>query len=381
MMPVLTVALACLAIAIPVLACARIRGSSGNVGDVLSLLVAVSSFLFASGVALSSLYGVAYVIETHDLRIAHEGWLAVALKGALVGVLVYVTLRLLFYRLAALTLRWTLRERYKEESLALQLRSTVWETVGFTLCFAILFLIADSSDGTSQTWLLLLLPIFGGIIPLYETLILPWLRFLGAPRLTGRDLDDIEDWLEDICARRRIPPFRIRVQEGDLANAFAIGGLFRHLIVIGGGLIDGMTTHEVKAVLAHEIAHVIRRDVPRLLLPMSIVSGTCWLFCLWHFANPLFDENTVSGILRGGAIAGFSALVFMVVIPGYFMRRMEYRTDRLAVELLGDGEVLADALRTLAALNEQPIRNGSWSHPSTLNRINAIREPMRGESG
>jgi Zn-dependent protease with chaperone function len=193
-------------------------------------------------------------------------------------------------------------------------------------------------------------------------------------------LGDIDEWLEGICARQKIPPFRIRVQEGDLANAFAIGGLFRHLIVIGGGLIDGMPTDQVKAVLAHEIAHVIRRDVPRFLLPLSVVSGTCWLFCLWYFANPLFEANTVSGILAGGAVAGLSAVTFMIAIPSYSMRRMEYRADRLAVELLGDGQVFADALRTLAALNEQPIRQGHWSHPSTLKRIRAIEESIHSRS-
>ena len=372
-MPILTVALGCLAIAIPILAYARLRGNSGKGGGALSLFVLVSSFLFSSGVALSSLSGAAYLIDTHDLRIDHEGWLAVATNGAIAGLLVYVSLRLLVYRLAALTLDWTLREKRREESLALQLRSTLWEIAGFTFAFAIVFLIANYFEDRGQTRLWFLFPVFAAMIPLYETLLLPWLRFLGSPRLTARDLGDIQEWLEHIAIRQRVPPFRIRVQEGDLTNAYAIGGLFQHLIVLGGRLIDGMPANQLKAVLAHEIAHVIRRDVPRFLLPMAVVSGTCWLFCVWNFASPLFNTNTVSGILAAGGIAGLSALVFMIVIPGYFMRRMEYRADLLAVELLGDGEALVDALRTLAALNGQPIRQGYWSHPSTRNRIRAIQ--------
>lgn len=375
-MPILTVALGSLAIAVPILAYARLRGNGGNVGTLLVVLASLSSFLFACGIALLALSGAIHLIEIFSLPEKRD-WLSVALGGVVAGITMYVTLRILFYRLAELAANWSLRRPHsKEQSLALQLRSTCWEMVGFALCFPILFLIADSWDWESPMWLLLLLPIFAAIIPLYETLVLPWLRFLGAPRLTGRDLGDLEEWIEDLCARRRIPEFRIRVQEGDLVNAFAIGGLFRHLIVIGGGLIDGMTPDQIKAVLAHEIAHVIRRDVPRHLLPMTIVSGTCWLFCLWYFANPLFKAGTVPGILNGAAIAGLSALIFMILIPGYFMRRMEYRADLLAVELLGDGEVLADALRTLAALNEEPIRQGHWSHPSTLNRIRAIQKSM-----
>ena len=374
-MPILTVALGSLAIALPILAYARLRGNGGNeIGNLLCILAALSSFLFGCGIALSALSGLLHLVDTFGLPTLGSGWLSVASGGALAGTIVHVTLRLLFYRLSELSAHWALRTpRLKEHTFVLQLRSTFWEIIGFAFAFAIMFLIADSADWTGQIWLWLLLPIFAAIIPLYETLILPWLRFFGAPKITGRDLSDIEDWLGDLCVHRQIPPFRIRIQEGNLVNAFAIGGVFRHLIVIGGGLIDRMTTSQIKAVLAHEIAHVIRRDVPHLLLPTAVISGTCWLFCVWHFANPLFVANTVSGILAGGAIAGLSAVTFMIIIPSYFMRRMEYRADLLAVELLGDGEALVDALRTLAALNDQPIRQGYWSHPSTRNRIKAIR--------
>ena len=374
MIPVLTVALGSLAIATPILVFARLRGNGGNVGQGLCALAALSSFLLGGGTALSALSAVMYLFEAYEVPTLGSGWLSVASGGALAGIILHVTLRILFYRVAVLSAHWALRKpRFQEQTFVLQLRSTFWEMAGFGLAFAIVYLVADSLDLTSNVWLWLMFPLFAAIIPLYETLILPWLRFLGAPKLTERNLSDIEDWLEGVCTNQRIPPFSIRVQEGDLVNAFAIGGLFRHLIVIGGGLIDGMTASQTKAVLAHEIAHVIRRDVPRLLLPMAVASGTCWLFCVWHYANPLFLANTVSGILAGCAVAGLSAAIFMIAIPGYFMRRMEYRADRLAVRLLGDGEALIDALRRLAVLNEESIRQGQWSHPSTHNRIKAIQ--------
>ena len=373
-MPILTVALASLAIAVPMLALARLRGNGGIVGNMLRTLAALSSFLFGFGMAMLGVSGVVHLMDTHGVPTVGSGWLSIASGGALAGVIMHLTLRVLFYRLTVLSADWALRNtRHREQTPVEQLRTTFYEIVGFALALAIAFLIADSVDSKGQLWLWLLFPIFAAMIPLYETLILPWLRILGASKLTGRHLSGIEDWLDDLCAGKRIPPFSIRVQEGDLVNAYAIGGLFRHLIVIGGGLIDGMPTKQIKAILAHEIAHIIRRDVPRLLIPMAVVSGTCWLAWVWYFANPLFLQDTVSGILAGLAIAGLGAAIFSIAIPGYFMRRMEYRADLLAVELLGDGEVLVDALRTLAALNDQRIKQGFWSHPSTYNRIKAIQ--------
>ena len=125
--------------------------------------------------------------------------------------------------------------------------------------------------------------------------------FSCAPKLTGRDLTEIDEWLADLCANQRIPPFRVSVQEGDLANAFATaGGYSAHLVVIGGGLIDGMSSSQITAVLAHEMAHVIKRDVPRLLLPLAVGIMVPARYCAsWLFANPLFETNTVSGILAG----------------------------------------------------------------------------------
>jgi hypothetical protein len=120
--------------------------------------------------ALLALSGVVHLVDVLGVP-EKRGWPSIALVGALAGIIMYVTLRILFYRLAELSAHWALRTpRFKDQSLALQLRSTCWEMAGFALCFAVFSLIADSWDSTSQIGLLLSLPIFASTIPLYETL-------------------------------------------------------------------------------------------------------------------------------------------------------------------------------------------------------------------
>ena len=92
------------------------------------------------------------------------------------------------------------------------------------------------------------------------------------------------------------------------------------------------------------------------------------------FANPLFDRYEVPFIVAAVALVGVSAILFLAVLPGFFMRRMEYEADKLAVEMLGDPRPLVSALNKLADLNKQPLNAKSWSHPPLQARIDTIRE-------
>ena len=154
---------------------------------------------------------------------------------------------------------------------------------------------------------------------------------------------------------------------------FATAGLGAHLVVIGGGLLERMSHSQLCAVLAHELAHVVKRHVPRLVLPLTIVGALLHLLVVVTFAHPLFDGDELLFVIARAILSGASGGLFLVALPGFFMRRMELQADRLAVEMLGDGEPLVDALTTLAELNNQPLDARSWSHPTMQTRIDAIR--------
>ena len=92
------------------------------------------------------------------------------------------------------------------------------------------------------------------------------------------------------------------------------------------------------------------------------------------------DREGPLSVAAGAALAGAFAGLFVVVLPGFFMRRMEFQADRVAVEMLGDGELLVDALTKLAELNKQPLDARSWSHPTMQARIDAIRALARNDA-
>ena len=219
---------------------------------------------------------------------------------------------------------------------------------------------------------LLVVPLCLAAMPLIPTFVTPWFKYAKAPRLQTSDAS-LNGWLTDVCKQSRVPRFRVRVQEGPEANAYALRGLGGHLVVVGGGLANGLSPYALKAVLAHEIAHVVNRDVPRRLLPLAMAGALCVALSITYLAGPLFATDHPLGLAAGGVTVSLAALVFNILIPGYFMKKMELRADRLAVELLGDPAPMEDALRKLAALNDEPLEAKSWSHPSYLQRIDAIR--------
>ncbi|MYD98048.1 MAG: M48 family metalloprotease [Gammaproteobacteria bacterium] len=378
-MAFLTIALTVLAVASPVVVYVRVKSGGERPGPVLGFVATVGAFAFGGGATLTAVVAPFVLPIIPDPIFASDTWVSRLLAGSAVGAILFLAMRVLFYDLSLAVLDWSLRRpSVNQDSIAEKLRWIAGGTIGFAVIFAFMFLVVDAFGSRSELWLIPLLVLFATAFPLYETMLLPWLKHHRHASSPSKQTQGVQQWLDEVCKGRDIPRFQVRIQEGDLANAFAVGGFVRHLIVIGGGLVKGMTEGQVKAVLAHELAHVIRRDVPKRILPMVIVAGTCYVLFFYYYVGPLYREETVPSVLTGTLFVMLATWVLYVLIPGFFMRRMELQTDRLAVELLEDGELLAEALLRLAELNDHDIRRTSWSHPSTRDRVKAIRRLARG---
>ena len=98
------------------------------------------------------------------------------------------------------------------------------------------------------------------VLQIFELWIVPWLRYRRARGLDEAESGAIRRWLETLVEAGRIPRCRLRVQDGRMANAVTSGGVHRHFIAVGRGLLDQLSTDEVKAVLAQKIGHLLNRD-------------------------------------------------------------------------------------------------------------------------
>ena len=296
------------------------------------------------------------------------------LVGAFAGAAAYVSFRVLCLGLAKASWLWASRspERFNE-SWGQRVAGTLWGLVGWSCaCAASLSVLAALAALEDTRFTFLVVPILLSLLPLYEACVLPWLRYFHAGRLGESGHEDLEDWLQRLAARHRIPRFRVRVHAGTERNAFAMGGIFGNLVVIGNGLLTNMTQAQLEAVLAHEIAHVMRRDVAKLL--GAILTGAiCYAWLLTQYLAPHLESDVPARVAVAWPLLIATAICAYVALPGYLSRRLEYGADRLAVSLLGDGEALIDALVRLHELRRTPLDRRMWTHPTGRARIDAIR--------
>lgn len=372
-MAILAVAASLALAALPVLLWVRSRSNGEEPGHRVNQMTWVAALVLGGAAALIAVEALLATIWTW-IDVPSTGWLSSALLGALIGLSMYVSIWVSFYKVAGAAHRWSCRlppehaASWRDKLLG-DVCLLLGTVVG--LAFAMVLGRAAMTIGL-PAWAVV--PLVVAILPVYQTFALPWLTYLRAPRLTSRNIAGVEAWLEKLRLERGLPSFHVRIQEGRQANAFATAGLRAHLVVIGGRLLDSLSESELRAVLAHEIAHVEKRHVPRTVLPLIVIGLTLHVACVNSFADPLFDQDEVPFILAAGALVSISATLFLAVLPGFVMRRMEYQADKLAVAMLGDPEPLVSALTKLAELNKQPLNAKSWSHPPMQARIDTIRK-------
>jgi len=161
------------------------------------------------------------------------------------------------------------------------------------------------------------------------------------------------------------------------ANAY-VGGLgHTKRVVLYDNLIEDFPPAEVRSVVAHELAHVHHRDVPRGLLWLAIVApaGTFLTQQLarrlrprgWDQAGP----DALPALALSLALVSFGAGIASNVLS----RQVEARADAYSLELTGDAPAHIALERRLAVRNVSDPDPPSalhalfGTHPKTIDRI------------
>ena len=362
--PVLAVALALALAGAAVLAAIRGRSGQGGIRTPHRRAAQWAAFTFGASTATAA--------AATSLATLQRAWPSepppLPLLGAMFGVLLYLHVRVLVGDLARWSFFWALQapERF-DRTWRMEVTDIAWGAVGSAGILAAIFSLSALRE-TSFSFVLI--GLCAAAAPLYESLAKPWLQYWRSRRLGDAGHEALETWLAELARRRQIPRFQVRVHDGMEKNAFAMGGLLRNLVVVGGGLASGMSERELKAILAHEIAHVIRRDVPKLV---GVVVAGCVAFAFGfvHLVMPNQDDG-IRGFLVGMTYVALASPVIYVLLPGFVGRRGEYGADRLAVKLLGDTQPLIDALARLHDLRNVPLDRKGLTHPTGAERIAAL---------
>jgi heat shock protein HtpX len=220
--------------------------------------------------------------------------------------------------------------------------------------------------------------------------------FTGARKVERRTEPELYNLLENLAISRGLRTPTLRMIETDSLNAFATGlHEGRYSVTVTRGLANALTRDELEAVLAHELTHVINKDV-RTMVIASIFAGIISVIAELVFRGLLYsrggrrdNKNALPLILIGLAFAviGF-ALAF--VIRMMLSRTREFVADAGAVELTKNPDAMISALRKIEGrssikgpdevqqifLDNQPDGVGLEglfaSHPPIQKRIDAL---------
>ena len=171
--------------------------------------------------------------------------------------------------------------------------------------------------------------------------------------------NDGERWLVDLVTRLArdagIETPDVAIFNSPTPNAFATGAKRNDaLVAVSIGLLETMTSDEVEAVLAHEVAHVANGD----MVTMTLLQGVVNTFVIL-IARLL--ANVINDVLfrgRGGRLVYFGIVMALQVVLGFFAsmivmwfsRRREFRADRDSGRLTSNAHMIS----ALEALKRQP---------------------------
>jgi len=162
-------------------------------------------------------------------------------------------------------------------------------------------------------------------------------------------------------------------------------------VAVSKGAIDTFSENELKALMAHEIAHIINGDTITTLLT-TIGNG---FFALFVFviksaimAYDIIGNKTVDKMWNSTIKMIFSIFIFIIVFPGEIIlsmrsREKEYGADEFSYEL-GYGNDMIEALYLLDKINlgdnSSIVARMTASHPITAKRIGLLEAMVDGEA-
>lgn len=189
-----------------------------------------------------------------------------------------------------------------------------------------------------------------------------------AKRLSGAQVikepaNETERWLvrtvSELAVKSNIGMPEVAIFPSDDMNAFATGmSRNKSLVAVSAGLLRKMDKEKVKAVLAHEVAHVANGDMITLALIQGVVN-TFVLFLsrvIGHTVDKIVFKNERG---HGPAfwittiIAEIVLAILASIIVFYFSRKREYRADSGAAALVGKKPMIG-ALEALKTSIRQP---------------------------
>ncbi len=179
-----------------------------------------------------------------------------------------------------------------------------------------------------------------------------------------------------LCASMGLPMPKLWVIPEQSPNAFATGRNPAHAsVAVTAGLLELMDDQELQGVLAHEMGHVLNRDILISSVAATLAAAITMLARMAFFFGGRRDDDEDSGGAFGALFMLILAPIAAMLIQMAISRTREYAADATAARHSGGPYGLISALTKLEGWSRRIPMDAS---PATAHMF--IIKPFSGQS-
>jgi heat shock protein HtpX len=171
------------------------------------------------------------------------------------------------------------------------------------------------------------------------------LRMYDAKEVDATTAPELYRMVNELAVKAGTPMPRVYIIPQLQPNAFATGRNPENAAVaVTEGLMRLLPRDEMKGVLAHEVAHIVHRDILTQTIVTTMVSAIGMIAQLAYFLpfNSSDDDDSPNPFV--GLLIMILAPIAGALLQAAVSRSREYEADRLGAELCGRPSSLAGAL-------------------------------------
>jgi heat shock protein HtpX len=202
------------------------------------------------------------------------------------------------------------------------------------------------------------------------------LKMYGAKPLGEGDLPVVQRIVRKLAMQANIPMPKLYLLPSESPNAFATGRNPQHAAVaVTEGILRIMDERELEGVLAHELSHVLNRDILISTIAATVAGAISMLanMAQWGmmFGGSRDEEGRSSNpiaLLATIILAPLAAMLIQMAVS----RSREYQADASGAKLTHDPNALASALGKLGQATKMiPMdANPATAHLFIVNPLN-----------
>jgi heat shock protein HtpX len=186
------------------------------------------------------------------------------------------------------------------------------------------------------------------------------LRAMGAREVSPAEAPELHAMIERLCIQADIPKPKIAVADTPMPNAFAMGRSQKHATVCATtGILNLLSPSELEGVMAHEITHIVNRDVAIMTMASFFASIAAFIVQFGFlfgggfgggYSNSDDDDNPSFMV-----VILVSVLVYVVsfLLMQALSRYREFAADRGAAVITGRPSALSSALLKISGAMER----------------------------